>query len=549
MRRLLKYTGYSLFFVIMLALFLLLTFPADQVRQYAERQLSKQIGGTVRIAKLDLSLTGDITLEGIQIELPMPEEKQDSRRGPRGKTSGPGAAGEPAAPQDNDEGAGENETHRENPPMFLLADKLQIDWNPLGIALGKPVNMVINGEIQNGTVSNLRITQVEDGWHIRVDQIQGVNLTPTRLLKRFVGTDIWATLSSGKDLDFIWRGSVANSEGTIALKLTDTLIPHIVFRDPKRPSLWAEAFDVGVGDLTLRMTLEKHSKSSRRRTNAPVEDENRLAIDELKARGHHLLLNMDGGQKHTIRFQRPETGMGLVDIKFVFSFTKEFFAWKGTGVRADGSTVANATHIGLKYTLEGPQSPLARGRVGKKQTGYRYGYHCTGMLRDLNCLPEKPSRAILPQMGTGAPISGKRPSAGRPSNDNNATKPFKRPTVRPSPTRPTATDRLRNGRAKTTGDKGKRKSRLVEPARPSNGVSTGRISRKPIPKGADPDLDDLDLVPLEPSVPSPGDRVLGPTAEESDDEEVDEEEEDELDDEEEEEDELDDEEEEEEEEE
>jgi len=505
MKRLLKFCGYSIYFIVMLVVFVVLAFPSDRVRRYAERQLSAQTGGTVRIGDLQLGLDGTVTLENVQITLAMPDPANQMP----GRAGAPGSAETPKDDGERNESTSE-QSRIQNPPVFIVMDRLDIEANFVGALLGKPLAITVNGEVQNGTIKNLQVTQVPGGWHIKAEDISGINLAPTRLTKRFLGTDIWTTFSTGKEFDFTWRGSLPQSEGTVDLMLGATEIPHVMFKDPVAGPL-GEAFDVAVGDVSVRVTLGKEEKTKRRR-NTNADEQTVLKIEELKSRGEHLLLNLGGAAKNEIRFTGPSAKTGLLDIKFVFSFTKEFFEWKGTGVRETGEKVPNASHIGLKFVLESPGGPLARSRVGRKETGFRYGYRCRGMLSDPKCTPERPSRAIVPKLNRGTTPTGSRPPVGT-STGRNKPKSFNRPKANPSRPPTPRNSYKRSGRP--TPSTGRSKARMVEPARPTKkSATTGRISRKPVPTPTEVEEADSDEPvpnPLEPSVP--------PTVSEEEDEE------------------------------
>ncbi len=529
MKRLLKFCGYGTYFIFMLLVFVVLSFPSDRVRKYAERQLSSQMGGTVKIGNLELGLDGSVTLENVQLTLPMSAStpKATDRNGL------PGAPSASKTPKDKKE---DNESSRSangpqkivNPPVFIVFDRLDIDSNLVSAMLGNPLEITVNGQVQNGTIKNLKLSQIPAGWRIQAEEINGINLAPTRLTKHLLGTDIWTTFSTAKAVDFTWRGSLPQSEGSLDLVLGATEIPHIMFKDPVAGPL-GEAFDVAVGDIAIRLELGEEEKSKRRRNTEAVAA-TVLRIEEIKSRGDHLHLNLDGASKNEIRFNGPNAKTGQLDIKFVFSFTKEFFEWKGTGVRENGEKVANASHIGLQFVLESPGGPGARGRVGRKETGFRYGFRCRGLVSNPQCAPDRPSRALVPKLKPSPTSSRPRPSA-RPSTNRKKTTTFNRPKINSRPTSsPTPRNALRKKGLRNTSNS-RTKARMVEPARPTKKTpSTSRISRKPVPTPEEDDEEDAVFVPtpLEPSVPPSVSE--DEESDESDDDEVDEEDDEEDDD-------------------
>jgi hypothetical protein len=257
-----------------------------------------------------------------------------------------------------------------------------------------------------------------------------------------------------------WAGTLQNSKADLELQLTDALIPYLPIKHPTEPYPIGEAFQVAIGDVELRMKLDKAENlpglTNRGRSSKSGQV---LLIEELKARGEHVEIQLDSGQRHTVSFRSPKTSDGIVDVRLVVHFTDEFFAWKGDGIRADGHEAKDVGHSALKSAM-GSFLKRARKKIGKK---YYYGFHCQGTLKKFKCPPKMPTQRVIPAAPTTPPTatSGVSTPTKRPPAPTAGK--FKRPKpARASQaSRPTRTPTASRNKRKSPSPA----SRLVEPAR------------------------------------------------------------------------------------
>ena len=430
--RVMRGVGYSAWFILALLFFTYLAFPNERVKSFAEAKASAALKMKVRIGELKLRGLGGVTLNDVKIEIPIPP---DAPPGPPDAAGGPHAAGGPndAPPpsaeavdggKDKPDVKAEQDPNIINPPGIVMASEIRLDVNAFGLAFGKPLKASVKAEISGGTVSGAKFEKTADGWDLAIETIDGINLAPTRLFKLLLKSDI-NSLLSGK-LDMHWGGSLAQSRGKFDFSLGETVVPHLVFKDPASGYMAAEAFNVQVGQIDFKATLDKRG-NFKVLGGQPKEGPATLLIEKFQAKGAHLTIDLDSKQSHTITFGPGGFGDATIDVKIVISFTDEFYRWKGDGRREDGSEVKDASHEGLRQALEGPMSPLRNARI-RQGKGFEYGYHCRGPVKHLKCTPEAPSRRITPRFDNGPgtpppPPDGSGGGEGRPEALNRPAPP------------------------------------------------------------------------------------------------------------------------------
>ncbi len=72
--RIFKFVGYPAFFILSFILFLVWTFPIDRFEPILKEQLAKTLGRNVEIGDVSISLTGNLVLSMIEIEVPQEPE-------------------------------------------------------------------------------------------------------------------------------------------------------------------------------------------------------------------------------------------------------------------------------------------------------------------------------------------------------------------------------------------------------------------------------------------------------------------------------------------
>lgn len=459
---------YSIWFVLALVGSLYLSIPKDEIRRFVQHHATAKLKTKVSIDKLQLHGITGIELTGVQIVLPVKKPT------PPATPSVPGAPGSEKTPgaEVTDESGGTSPTESEGDaaakakaavefPGLLIADKLRVDVNTLGLLVGQKLKARLEAEVSGGTISDTTLTATEDGFSLHVGEIENVNLGPVKPFRTLMKMDLDVLTRLSGHLELHYGGSLATSRGELELTLSDTVLPYLPLKDPRQPFPIGEAFEVQLGTLELKALLDRSDKlpGVRARAGSPTT----LLIEKLSARGEHVELQLDSGQKHTLVFGGPTTGDAELDITFVLSFTDAFFAWKGTGHRPDGEEVADASHSGLEMGL---QHGLKAARTVIGQKAY-YGFHCVGRLKEMKCLPKAPSRRLTP-LSAEPPKPGAgdaKPGDAGDSGEGDEV------GVRPSaPNRPSAnaSDRTTpKPRFGNPNDAARTRPRLVEPTRPS----------------------------------------------------------------------------------
>ncbi len=509
----LKGFAYSTYFSVALVGFIYLSIPTGKVKNYVQVQASRKLKTKVEIDSLKLHGISGVTLGGITIQLPIKpptvpgEDETDGAPGamPGGPADEPAPAGDRTA-EPASEGADEVPAIV-NPPGLVQIDALRVDLNTVGLMMGKKLQAALTAEFTGGgSIEGATLEAKDGGWTLAVDEIAGINLAPMRIFKKMMDLDVNARLSGKLLVD--WGGGIANSTASINMTLSDTVVPYLPIKVPPNPFPVGEAFNVELGDVEMEAQLGKPSDlpgvGGRARPGQPTM----LLLQKFSGRGEHVEVQLDSGQKHTLSFVGPKMADTLVDIKLVVHFTDAFFAWKGDGVRADGSVAKDESHAGMKTGLA---SALRRARI-RLGTKYYYGFHCKGRLQQFKtgpspCRAAAPSRRIAPKLtGAAQPLAGKRPgsTAGKRPTSPKLNRPKVPPPSRAgrTPTRPSRT----RATARPAG-------KLVERSRPKNN------RRKPArrPRTADRDRDDEDNPEM--LAPRGGGGEITPTVNEPVDEE------------------------------
>jgi hypothetical protein len=498
---LLRWFLYSVWFVLALVASLYYSIPKDDIRRFAQSRASERLKTPVTISKLQLHGITGVELLGVKVVLPI--KKPDA---PAGTPSQPGAPGGMARPPagGGDETGEADATNSDRPspgssdtggnagnpaaggaakpeegaqnkiaagdiPGLLIADSVRVDVNTFGLLMGQKLKAKLTAAISGGTIEDTSLTMTQDGWSLVVGAMTGINLGPIKPFRTLAKMDLDLLARLSGHAEFEWGGRLQDSRGKLELQLADTVLPYLPLKDPRQPFPIGEAFEVQLGTIEVRASLDRADKLTgvRPRPGNPVT----LLLEKLSAKGEHLELQLDSGQKHTIAFVGKSGGDAEVDITFVLSFTDAFFQWKGVGHRPDGEEVADASHAGLEMGL---QAGLKSARTVIGSRAY-YGFHCVGPLKTFKCLPKAPSRRLVPMAdpggntgtGGGEVEANMRPAAPMPmpSDETRAGG-----VERPIPSRPVrpiqATPPSQTGRV--IGGTGRPPPRLVDPTRPTD---------------------------------------------------------------------------------
>ncbi len=519
--------AYSTYFTVALIGFVYLSIPTDKVRKYVQVHASRQLKMKVKIDDLKLRGITGVTLAGIMVEIPIPpdaipgeveEEEPAPVPGKRPRARPPGAPGDKAPPKKAEEPEPEEAPAEAappaltNPPGLLMIDELKLDVNTLELLRKQPLAASINAAFTGGgSLEGASVVAADGGWDVDLGEMTGIDLGPMRVFKKLLGIDINTRLSGG--LEMAYRaGGLPNSTAKLSLQLTDTVIPHLPLKIPPSPDPLGEAFDVRVGEITIEARLDKASKLPGGHARRSGKEPTVLLLEKLSARGEHIEIDLDPAQKHTLTMQGPKLAGALVNFKLVVHFTDAFFAWKGDGVRADGTIAKDESHAGMKPLLTNAL------RTAKVQSGRRvmYGFHCRGALATFKCRPTRPSRRVTAPRATPGTTTPDRDKPGDAAGADRPKRPSPGDSVRPTPSsRPSARSpasrrAAARARAGKTGRPG-----MVEKTRPSSARRPGMRDRG----GEDDEEEDGDTEPP-PMLGRPGGGgELTPTFNEPEDEE------------------------------
>ncbi|MDD5307768.1 MAG: type II secretion system protein GspN [Deltaproteobacteria bacterium] len=131
-KRLLKIIGYPVFFLVLFAAFLVVTFPLDRFAPLIRSKLSSFLERDVTIGDVSLSLLGDIVLKGVEIEVPSDGAEPE----PEPVTDGAGKDGKKPA---------------KAPRLTYFVDEMSIDVGLFAFLVGS-LHLDIEAEAMGGTI-------------------------------------------------------------------------------------------------------------------------------------------------------------------------------------------------------------------------------------------------------------------------------------------------------------------------------------------------------------------------------------------------------------
>jgi type II secretion system protein N len=225
-----KWTGYVLFFGLVLLFALPWTFPSRQLRNFAIKQAAAQ-GYVLDIGHIGLRGLGGVEIEGLQLTLPGKDQELKE-----------GGAMDLALPE-----------------ATLQIERLQakIALFPL---LGRTVDVVFEMDAGGGTVEGGRIVRKGEALDVEVAKIAGVSLSEmglgTRLLgsTRQVGGDLEGDLSGAVKIHY--GGSTDDLTGAVDLDMQDAILraPEVAFQGGIKLT------DLALGQVTIKvkMNLKQH---------------------------------------------------------------------------------------------------------------------------------------------------------------------------------------------------------------------------------------------------------------------------------------------------
>jgi hypothetical protein len=475
LKTILKGTGYTVFFLVAVGFFAIVSLPTEKARLFLQHKASDAIakkwpGAKVTIEALDINGLSGITLKNVEILIPVPLVKTPDDHG----RALPGAPSNTHTPTD-DKDAKANRTKRVSVPGLIMADEVTVKFNSWDAMLGKPITLVIDSKIEGGIIEGLELPLGKKGFHLKTDKIKDVELGRTRITKKMFGVDIAGQLSGRLAID--WTGNPKTTNFKIDLTITDATVSHfpIHMGKGKQRAKIGDAFDMDLGTLQIRIEpSEETSRSKRGRRAFDTRKPMILKIAKLASRGgaHAQVALVNTGRPRLVY-----RGGSFGDMEWNFTLAiflrPTFFQRKATGFDETGQKLVDHDHTVLytgfrkgskKGSFRMPDGALAKfaratGKEGTPQEGYQLGMRCSGPIKLAQCTWVRLSTANLRRM---MPVADR---AARPSTVGGKRPNFRRPTVTPRAGTPPRSGLSSRSRPPSRAGKSPR-SRLTERTRP-----------------------------------------------------------------------------------
>ncbi|MBD90956.1 MAG: type II secretion system protein GspN [Deltaproteobacteria bacterium] len=339
--------GYSLFFFVMCAVFLVLTFPTEQTADYLSVKGSEALGGDLEIGELDIGITGDLDLNDVTVRFP-----------PDGSLT---KSGKPA------------------PGPLLAVDSLELDVGLLSL-LGENPSVTFDAQIQGGEINGGSVVAGPEGAaKVVIEEMSGIQIGSARIVKRAAGYDLRGILGGTVDVD--WKGSAETLVASVDLGLSQTRIVKPIV--PTKQLGPIELGDIDVGEfrflvevgLQSELTSAKGKRGKRKRG----KDHTVILFKEVGASGDDIDIAVDPSSTIRIIPKVPFKNARL-DLHFAVQFKDRFFDKKVKG--ADGST-SQPNRI-LRMVLKQDARMRSATRDGVLGVG------CRGTVGKPDCRPEQP---------------------------------------------------------------------------------------------------------------------------------------------------------------
>ena len=380
--RLGRYLGYSLFFFVMSAVFLVLTFPTERAADFVAAKGGAALGGDLEIGELDLGLTGDLDLRDVTVRFP-----------PDGSLT---KSGKPA------------------PGPLLAVDALELDVGLFSL-LGESPSLTFDAELQGGEINGGSVVAGPEGAaRIVVEEMSGIQIGAARLVKRAAGYDLRGILGGAVDID--WKGSPDTLVATIDLNLSQTRIVKPVV--PTKQLGPIELGDVDIGEFRflaqVGLQSELGSAKGKRGKRKRGKDHTIILFKEVGASGEDIDIAVDPSSTIRIIPKVPFKNARL-DLHFAVQFKDRFFDKKVKA--ADGSTSQPNRILRMALKQDARMRSATRDGV--------LGIGCRGTVGKPDCRPEQPRvrgfKKHKPRFKASAPeesdeeVKPERPAAPKPS--------------------------------------------------------------------------------------------------------------------------------------
>lgn len=239
--KVLRIAGYSAFFVVALLIFIRLTLPTGQLREFVKMQLAERLGAD-SVAIKDLSINGlfpsGLTLEGLEITL-SPVKVKTPERG----------------------------VDVDSAPRVVSVEEISFDGSLTAAAAGD-IDFAFEGRVQGGEITGGRLAFKQgQSAKIAIESMSGVELGSEALFLTLTGMDLVGDLSGKVDVtvpsvDRDGRATLAFEQmaANVELKIENAkifgpVIDTVMSREPVRMGFT----DVELGTVTLRAVSESQA--------------------------------------------------------------------------------------------------------------------------------------------------------------------------------------------------------------------------------------------------------------------------------------------------
>ncbi len=423
----LRYTGYTLFFVLILLVAVPFTFPTRQLKSLVLRQARAQ-GYPLELDSISLKGLGGIEVGGVKLTLP----------------------GRPGEPGEN--GALGPDT----PSAELRIDKLSAKIALFPAIFGKTIDLSFNMEAGGGSIADGRFVQKGENIDFEIGKINQLGLSGLGMGKRMlsgvkqISGELDGDLAGSAKVHY--GGSTEDLSGNVDLELADAIL--------KSPELNMEGglklADLAMGAITIKVKMGLKQNIAALAGKPGAEKATVLHIETMEAVGDQLELITEETSHILIPPGKAGWKAATIQLHFAFSLPDKAHVEKGKkdgdkadaekadakaadGKDADGKDAAKkdktdkSADARIKWaSILSPDHPLGKAISVKLKPFERNGFigiGCVGPLTRPQCKPEIPQVTV----GTRGKGDGALPKPDAPPHAGDAPVPPGTPVVVPPP--------------------------------------------------------------------------------------------------------------------
>lgn len=436
--RVARWAGYAGFFLFMVLIFVVLTFPTDRVARFVEHKLSNALKAKVSIGDLDINGLSEIELFDVVVDFdvvtaaapkaqpvdegqPEGEEQEETERGQQ--PGGPGLAELPKPDAEDgapDDGVEEPTTADGAKAAKKKGGKLKIEYLRIGTGLtdlmfGDTTDVIVDAELLGGSIEGAKITYDGSKVKVEVPHFKNVRLENNPLVAKWIPYELSGVLTA--KVDFLWDKSFAESKGTIDLTLDETVI--------RKPSFKTKAYgefvltDVNLGTVSTKIVVGKKKDIAVLRAVPGAKDDTVVHVEKFESSGEDVELVFDERSLFLVRPKRP-FGDWSLSIQAAFHLTEPFYE------RVESRDGQEESPNKFLRTIA-----KADKRFQAAEKNGFFGLNCTGLVKKPDCNLAKPTMRVgiknvsggRGEEGSDEPPDGAEEGPGAQENDPNSRQP------------------------------------------------------------------------------------------------------------------------------